>query len=81
MMQDGWKEWQKYGQETITKPDGTTDVVRADKLQMYRDQPGFCVQRIRPGITISGFGGMKREGLTRMRIRYSNGERIIEEAR
>lgn len=81
MMHEGWKEWNSIGETTVTLPNGKTDVVRADKEHLYRSMPGFCERRVRPGITVSGFGGMKREGLTRCRIRYANGERIIEEAR
>jgi hypothetical protein len=82
MMHEGAKEWERHGGgEVITKPDGTTDTVRADKVAMYRERPGFCVRRIRPGITVDGFGGMKRDGITRMKIRYSNGQRIIEEVK
>ena len=70
MMQDGWKEWQKIGEVTITKPDGSTDVVRADKEQMYRDQPGFCVHATKPTFTcnVPWEGSMRRLGIKRQRV-------------
>ncbi len=81
MMHEGWKEWNSIGEEKITRPDGSVDTVRADKVQMYREHPGFCVHATRPTLTVSGFGGMKREGVSKMRIRYSNGVRTIEEVK
>lgn len=71
----------KIGMEKVTLPNGTVDEFRADQVDMLRQRPGVCQTRIRPGIMVSGFGGMKREGLTRVKIRYVKGERIIEEAR
>lgn len=81
MMHEGWKEWNDIGETTITKPDGSTDVVRADKEPMYRAQPGFCERRVRPGVTVSGFGSMKRDGVTRFKASYSNGVRTVLEER
>jgi hypothetical protein len=81
MMHEGWKEWNSIGEEKITRPDGSVDTVRADKLEMYRKQPGFCVRATRPTFSADGFGGMKREGITKMRIRYSNGVRTVEEVK
>lgn len=81
MMHETWKEWKSIGEETITKPDGTTDVVRADWVDRYRQQDGFCKAAVRPTFAVDGFGGMKAAGLTRMRIRYHNGQREILEAR
>lgn len=80
MMHETWKEWQSIGEETITKPDGSTDVVRADQVKNYRQIDGFCVKATRPTFVVNGFGGMRAAGLTRCRIRYHNGEReILEE--
>lgn len=81
MMHESWQKAQRIGLTKITKPDGTSDEVLADKEALYRQQPGFCVSAVRPTFTMPGFGGMKAAGLTRMRIRYSNGEREILEAR
>jgi hypothetical protein len=83
MMHDGMKEWEAGGGNlTITKPDGTTDVIRADKEQLYRSQNmGFCEHRVRPGIMVDGFGGMKRQGLSRFKVRYHEGQREVLEAR
>lgn len=81
MMHEGWKEWNKIGETKITLPNGKTDVIRADKEHLYRQQPGFCKTRIRPGITISGFGEMKARGLTRMKISYRDGVRTVLEER
>jgi hypothetical protein len=81
MMHDGWKEWDAIGETTITKPDGSTDVVRADKEHLYRSQPGFCVHATRPTFTcnVPWEGSLKREGITRQRILYKDGERIVLE--
>ena len=84
MMHEGWKEWNSIGEEKITRPDGSVDTVRADKLEMYRRQPGFCVSATRPTFTcnVPWEGSMKRDGITRARYRYVNGERItLEEKR
>ena len=79
MMHDTWKEWQSVGEATITKPDGSTDVVRADHFENYRQMPGFCVKATKPTFMVNGFGGMKAAGIRRMKIRYHNGEREILE--
>lgn len=83
MMHDGWKEWNSIGETTITRPDGSTDVVRADKEEMYRSQPGFCVTATRPTFTcnVPWEGSMKARGLRREKILYKNGERIVLEAK
>jgi hypothetical protein len=81
MAHEQWLEWNKIGDEKITRPDGSVDTVRADKVDMYRQHPGFCVTATRPVFEVDGFGGMKREGISRMRIRYSNGTRTIEEVK
>ena len=80
MMHEGFKEWNDNGGDLkITRPDGSVDTVRADKEEMYRRQPGFCESRVRPGMTIDGFGDMKRRGLTRFKASYKNGVRTILE--
>jgi hypothetical protein len=84
MMHDGWKEWNAIGEEKITRPDGSVDTVRADKVEMYRRQPGFCVAATRPTFTVNApwEGSMRREGIIRARYRYEKGERItLEEKR
>ena len=82
MMHQGVKEWEKGGGDLkITRPDGSVDVVRADKEEMYRRQPGFCKARVRPGIEVDGFGEMKRRGLTRFKASYRNGVRTVLEER
>ena len=71
MMHDGWLEWQRIGEEVITKPDGSTDIVRADHLDNYRRQPGFCVKATRPTFTCNApwEGSMKRQGIIRQWIK------------
>ena len=81
MMHDSWKEWQSIGEATITKPDGSTDVVRADHFENYRAQAGFCEKATKPTFVMNGFGGMKAAGITRMKIRYHNGQREILEVK
>lgn len=81
MMHEGWKEWNSIGETKITRPDGSVDTVRADKEEMYRNQPGFCETATRPTFNVDGFGGMKRLGLTRLKIRFHNGEREVLEAK
>lgn len=88
MIQNGLKEWDQYGGVTITKPDGTTDVVRADKEYMYRDMPGFCERAVRPTFTCNApwEGSMKRDGIMRQRITknytetwYRDGRHVLQE--
>lgn len=82
MMHEGYKEWQANGGDLkITKPDGSVDTIRADKEELYRQQPGFCQARVRPGMTIDGFGEMKRRGLTRFKASYKDGVRTVLEER
>lgn len=83
MFHDNWKEWKRIGEETITKPDGTTDVVRADKLQSYRDMPGFCVHATKPSflLDVPWEGSMKRRGLTYSKTIYRDGEVTVVEER
>lgn len=90
MFHDNWKEWKRIGEETITKPDGSTDVVRADKLQSYREMPGYCVHATKPTFTVNvpWEGSMKRQGIRRQRIAkdyietwYHDGRHVLEERR
>lgn len=81
MMHEGWKEWQSIGETKITRPDGSTDVVRADKEALYRSQPGFCVHATRPTFTCNApwEGSLKRLGIRRQKILYRDGQRIVLE--
>lgn len=82
MMHQSLKENKAAGGDVkITRPDGSVDTVRADREDMVRRMPGFCVHATRPTFTMDGFGGMKSSGFTRMRIRYHNGQREILEAK
>jgi len=83
MMQEGWKEWNSVGETTITKPDGSTDVVRADKEHLYRNMPGFCERAVRPTFTVNvpWEGSMRRDGLSYTKILYKDGERVVLEAK
>jgi len=81
MMHESWKEWKSIGEETITKPDGSTDTVRADKLDQYRQMPGFCVSATRPTFTVNvpWEGSLRKQGITRQRILYKDGQAVILE--
>lgn len=83
MFHENWKEWKRIGEETITKPDGSTDVVRADKLQGYREMPGFCVHATRPTflLAVPWEGSMKRRGLTYSKTIYRDGVATVVEER
>jgi hypothetical protein len=81
MLHETQKEWASIGEETITLPNGKTDVVRADKLDRYRNKPGFCKARIRPGITVDGFGGMRARGQTRYKAIYKGSQVTVLEER
>lgn len=81
MFHESLKEWQSIGETTITKPDGSTDVIRADKEHLYRNQKGFCQHRVRPGMVVSGFGGMKARGLTKYRAVYKGSTVTVLEER
>jgi hypothetical protein len=78
MMHDTWKEWKAIGEAKITRPDGSTDVVRADHEPMYRQQPGFCVHATRPTFTMSGWGRMKAYGIVRQRIKWMSDGKLTE---
>ena len=53
MLHQGMKDWESGGGDLkITRPDGSVDVIRADKEPLYRSQPGFCQKRVRVGITM-----------------------------
>lgn len=81
MMHDGFNEWKSIGETTITKPDGSTDVVRADKERLYRDMPGFCVQATRPTfvLDVPWEGSMKRRGLRYSKTIYRDGTATVVE--
>lgn len=66
----------KVGVELLRSPDGKLTKIPGPLVETYRDR-GFGRARVRPGIAVSGFGGMQREGLTRLVIRYSGGERTV----
>jgi hypothetical protein len=71
MMHDTWKQWRDIGEEKITKPDGSTDVVRADHLETYRKIPGFCQAATRPTFScnVPWEGSMKRNGIIRQVVK------------
>ena len=71
MMHETWKEWKSIGEETITKPDGSTDVVRADWVDRYKAHEGFCVKSIRPTFSMDGMGGMRAQGIVRQKIKWT----------
>lgn len=83
MLHQGMKDWEAHGGSLkVTKANGEVDEIRADKEQEYREKiPGFCQSRVRPGITVSGFGGMRRRGTTRYRAVYSKGTVTVLEER
>jgi hypothetical protein len=88
MMHEGFQEWKSIGETKITRPDGSVDTVRADKEEMYRKQPGFCVHATRPTFTLNvpWEGSLKQEGIKRQRITkdytetwYHDGRHVLEE--
>ena len=83
MMHEGWKEWNSVGEEKITRPDGSVDTVRADKVAMYRQQPGFCVAATRPtfNLAVPWEGSMKRRGLRYSKTIYRDGVATVVEER
>lgn len=83
MMHEGWKEWNSIGETKITRPDGSVDTVRADKEQLYRQQPGFCVSATRPGIVcdVPWEGSMRRRGLMYSKTIYRDGVATVVEER
>jgi hypothetical protein len=88
MLHESLMENKAIGLEKITRPDGSTDEVRADKVEMYRRQPGFCVHATRPTfvLNVPWEGAMKRLGIRRQRITkdytetwYHDGRHVLEE--
>ena len=70
MTHEKLEEIKKVGEVTITKPDGSPYMVRADTEHVFRDQPGYCVHATRPTFTLNvpWTGSMKREGIRRQKI-------------
>lgn len=66
---------QKAGSERLPSPDGKMVEVPGFLVDNYRSM-GFGKVASKPSFRMSGFGGMKREGLRRCRYVYRNGERI-----
>ena len=83
MMHEGWKEWNSIGEEKITRPDGSVDTVRADKVAMYKAQPGFCKTATRYGMVVNvpWEGSMKRRGLRYSKTIYRDGQATVVEER
>lgn len=83
MAHEQWKEWHSIGEEKITRPDGSVDTVRADKVEMYREHAGFCVAATRPtfNIDVPWEGSMKRRGLTYSKTIYRDGMATVVEER
>ena len=88
MLHESWKEDTKIGLTKITRPDGSTDVVRADREAQYRAHPGFCVHATRPTFVcaVPWEGSMKKSGIRRQRITkhytetwYRDGRHVLEE--
>lgn len=53
MLHQGMQDWAQGGGDLkITRPDGSSDIVRADKEHLYRQMPGFCESRIRVGVVM-----------------------------
>jgi hypothetical protein len=77
MFQEGLKEWDQAGGDLkITRPDGSVDTIRADKESIYRQQPGFCQTRIRPGITMPQMPWHKPCGHSRHQECHCEGENV-----
>lgn len=83
MMHESWKEWRSVGEEKITRPDGSVDTVRADKVAMYRQHPGFCVSAVKTSLVcdVPWEGSMKRRGLIYSKTIYRDGVATVVEER
>lgn len=84
MLHESEKEWKQNGGDcVITKPDGSTDTVRADWEQNYRQMSGFCVAATKPTFLVAApwEGSMKRRGLTYSKTVYRDGQAVVIEER
>lgn len=80
--------WDRVGETKITLPNGQVDTVRADKEQLYRNQPGCCKHATRPTfvVDVPWEGRAKREGFwkqkqtaTHTETFWNDGRHTIEE--
>lgn len=75
MLHQGMKEWSDGGGDlTITRPDGSSDTIRADKEQLYRSMPGFGVARVKVGITVPQMPWHKACGHSKAQNCHCKGE-------
>lgn len=65
----------KGGSELLPSPDGKMVEVPGFLVENYRSM-GFGKVASKPSFRMSGFGGMKRDGFTRCRYVYRDGERV-----
>lgn len=73
--------WDRIGETKITLPDGKVDVVRADKEQLYRNQPGCCKHATRATfvVDVPWEGSMKKRGLRYSKQIMKDGELVTVE--
>jgi len=84
MLHESAKQWEDAGGDlVISKPDGSTDTVRADMEDRYRQIPGFCLLATKPTLVcdVPWEGSMKRRGLRYHKSIMRNGELVTVEER
>ena len=76
MIHEGMKEWNDNGGDLrITRADGSSDIIRADKEQMLRaTYPGLCQHRLRPGITMPHMPWHKPCGHSKVQACHCGGD-------
>lgn len=80
-LQQAYNREQAFGVAEISDPDGRPVRVLGNEIEAY-EKRGFNRAALKATFRINGFGGMKREGLKRVKIRYRNGIReVIREER
>lgn len=81
LLHEGVKDWERSGGGVrVTRPDGSVDEVPARLEDRYRAKPGFCRTRIRPGVTVNGFGGLRAQGKSYYKAIYKGSTvKVLEE--
>ena len=63
------------GSERLPSPDGKMFEIPGFLVDNYKSM-GFGKRATRPSFSMSGFGGMKKEGFTRCKYVYRDGQRV-----